>query len=205
MPFIFPMSSDKEKIPEMSWIKWHKDWWMRETREDHQSIIMGHSWPETPHYLMKSFQQASKRSPGAPQPPCTCPMSDHHHQQLIFKPSLWPNHLSQDFPWFTLVHLFSLSAANVNLVNFLSLRPLIYVPCILSLVDTLFLLTGLAAGEAEIFWPRTQSLPGYHLKRLNKPSYFRDLLVSSLGLSLQTSATFTSNVYDMFLWSVNPL
>ena len=152
--------SDKGKIlkcPKLSDIRARK--WERETREGHQSITPGHSQPEIPCFWLKLFQQASRRSPGPPKPPCVWPVSDDH-QRPIHEPFLCNQ---PPIPGLSLLCVSpqpSLSVANVNLANFLSLRSLRIVPCFFCLADRLFLLTGLAAGKAEISCLRAQSSPG---------------------------------------------
>lgn len=94
------------------------------------------------------------------------------------------NHLFPDFPCFSLTHL---DPANVNLKNCLSLGPLINVSCFLSLADKLFLLTGVADGEAETSCPKTQSFIWLHLQRLNRPCYFRELSFSRALICQQVS------------------
>lgn len=69
----------------------------------------------------------------------------------------------------------SLSVATVHLKNFLSSGPLINVPCFLSLADKLFLLTDLAAGDADTSCPRTQSLFGWAFRKGSKNPFISEI------------------------------
>lgn len=88
---------------------------------------------------------------------------------------LWTNHLPRLSK--ICIRPPSLFIVSVKLKNFLSLRLFINVP-LFSLADKLFLLNGLASGEAETSCPRTQSFFGSICKDAIDP------LISEISPSL---------------------